>query len=97
MQPPPADRPLRPGDIVAVSRCADAGPITGRIDQIHWNPTCTWISLVDVDTGEWRSARLESVIGRLEDYDPAPRPMREPVRPLIEMPDLPIIGIAHAD
>jgi len=50
-----------------------------------------------LDTGEWRSAQLQQVIGRLDGFDPAPRLEPEPP-PRREAPgELPVDGVVYAD
>lgn len=90
-------RRLRHGDIVAVTCTATSGPVVGRIDKIHWDTDPVWISLIDVDSGEWRSAQLQHVVGRLENYDPASRATPEPSPAPRPPDDPPGIGVVYAD
>lgn len=90
-------RRLMHGDIVAVMRTTTSGPMVGSIDRIHWDTAPVWISLVDIDTCEWRSAQLQHVVGRLENFDPAPRPEPEPLARPIRPVDLPRVAVLLAD
>lgn len=93
---PPNDRRLCHGDIVAVSHTTGGGPTVGRIDRIHWDCDPVWISMIDVDTGEWCSAQLPHVIGRLEDHDSTPRLTPEPPSAPPPPEDPPGIGLVLA-
>ncbi len=88
---------LRSGDVVGVMATSYCPQFIGRIDVIHWNTDPVWISLIDVDTGEWHSAQLQHVVGKLKDRDPAPRPA--PPSSLGPPPadDPPGIGIVFAN
>jgi hypothetical protein len=63
---------------VAVTSKKTSDPMVGMIDKVHWDTDPVWLSLIDVDTGDWRSAQLKHVVGRLENYDPAPTGTPEP-------------------
>jgi hypothetical protein len=88
---------LRSGDVVGVMATSYCPQFIGRIDVIHWNTDPVWISLIDVDTGEWHSAQLQHVVGKLKDRDPAPRPALAPSPGPTPADDHPGIGIVFAN
>jgi hypothetical protein len=65
-------RHLQPLDIVGVMATSYCPAFVGQIDRIHWDTSPVWDSLIDLDPGEWRSAQLQHVIGRVQNFDPAP-------------------------
>jgi len=54
------------GDIVAVTDTHYCPAFVGRINRIHHDTDPVWISLIDIDTGEWRHAQLQHVVGKLK-------------------------------
>ncbi len=88
---------LRHGDIVGVMATSYCPAFVGRIDRIHWDIDPVWLSLIDVDTGEWRSAQLQHVVGRLENNDPAPRATPEPTPAPRPHEDPQGMGVVFAD
>ncbi|TVS03979.1 MAG: hypothetical protein EA413_09795 [Cyanobium sp. PLM2.Bin73] len=58
------------GDIVAVANTHYCPAFVGRIDRIHHDTDPVWISLIDIDNGEWRGAQLQHVVGKLKRGDP---------------------------
>ena len=71
--------------------------LVGRIDRIHWDTDPVSLRLIDVNCGEWRSAQLQHVVGRLKKNDPAPRATPEPAPATRPPEDLPGIGVLFDD
>ena len=84
------------GGIVAVTNATNGGSIVSIIDKIHWGTDPFWISLIDVNTGEWRSAQLQHVVGKLENCEPALLATPEPAIAVRQFDDPPSIEMMFA-
>ena len=95
----PRSMDLRPGELVAVRAGSHWPELVGPIQMIHAQGHPIWLAVLDVDTGDVLGVPTSHVIGKLENFDPAPKEWTEPEGPMesFGFEDWPGVGVVYAD
>ena len=86
--PPDHRNPKRPyvqrlaARIITLQAGSHWPELVGRIQMIHAQGRPIWLAVLDVDTGDVLGVPTTHVIGKLENFDPAPSDWVEPEGPM---------------